>query len=211
MSVKPAFLAADSVTSTVIPVGKFPMVMGYLNGRYAWSPADWAHHPNTRHVTIDVIGNRVDADVLDIESEDATNATAVVWIRTKLARKDPYLPVLYTSRSNLTPLFNDLESAGFHPGVHFRTGIADWNGNDADPAVNVPDLTGVTYIQYKDSRMVGVNYDLCAVYDGLWKAPPPTPVPPPTVTRHGMVVSFWGSNACFPVTTTDDGLTWHRS
>jgi len=204
--------AADSVTSADIPVGKFRMVMGYVNGKYAWSQADISRHVShgTLYASIDVNGTHPDADILDVENGDATPEGAVGWVRTKLTRHDPYLPIIYCSRSALTAVFNALQAAGFFPGKHFRTGIADWNDNDQNPAVNIHDMTGVTYIQYKDSTLVGAHYDLCAVYDPTWKqsAPPP---PPPPATQHGVVVELYGSNAAVPVTTSDGGLTWKRS
>lgn len=173
---------ADTIASTVGDITALEahqpidMVAGYANGLYAWTAADWARFPNQAHVTIDVRGTDIGADVLDVESGDATPADSVTWVRNKLLQKPGYPPVLYVNRSNITQVFNAQNAAGHQVGRDFRLWIATLDGTKS-----VPDMTGVTAIQYASAAMTKTNVDLSIVVDGAWKATakPPVPTPPP--------------------------------
>lgn len=79
----------DSVTAANIPVTA-QMVAGYVDGRYAWSAADWARFPAAVHVRIAVFASTNDGHVLDVERGDATPAQAVGWVqRRRAAGVDP--------------------------------------------------------------------------------------------------------------------------
>lgn len=78
-------LMYDSTTASDIPADA-EIVAGYVDGRYAWSDADWARFPNAVKVRISVFGS-LDADVLDVEPSDATPADAAVWVAQKNARQ----------------------------------------------------------------------------------------------------------------------------
>jgi hypothetical protein len=56
----------DAVTPENIPKDA-EIVGGYLNGRYAWSAADWARFPHAMHVRISVRAAFLDGHVLDVE------------------------------------------------------------------------------------------------------------------------------------------------
>lgn len=195
----------DAVTPSNIPANP-QMVAGYINGRYAWTPADWAKFPHAAHVTIDVTGARPDADVLDVEKGDATPAGAVRWVKAKLALKGSYLPILYCSRSTLTPLFNALQAVGYSVNKHFRIWIAI-------PGSNVPvkDMTGVVAIQWNFAG----GYDESTVYDNAFKAvAPPKPTKPPVVSKptprpilKGVLVTV-PNGVAKNVTSADNGVTW---
>jgi hypothetical protein len=73
----------DAVTPANIPADA-QVVGGYLNGPYAWSPADWARFPHAVHVGISVRASFTQGHVLDVEIGDATPAESVGWV---LARR----------------------------------------------------------------------------------------------------------------------------
>ncbi|HEY4850871.1 MAG TPA: hypothetical protein VII22_08745 [Streptosporangiaceae bacterium] len=185
----------DSAVAAHVPVGGTQLVAGYVNGSYAWTAADWNRFPGIHHITIDVIGDRPDADVLDVETGDATPEGAVQWVRNKLARHEPYAPVLYCNRSTLTPLFDAMQAAGYHVVQHFRLWIATLDGTQ-----KTNDMTGVTAVQYAGEKTTGGNYDQSIVYDDAWKAIPSN-------VLHGILVQLPGGGTK-ALSSSDGGKTW---
>lgn len=174
-------IMADTINSTVDDISKLmqhqtiSLVAGYVNGHYAWSAEDWAKFPSQAHVTIDVNGSNPSADVLDVEPGDATPADAVVWVRNKLKQNPHYPPILYVNRSNMTTVIGNLSKAGYALGRDYRFWVATLDGTQG-----LPDMRGVTAVQYASSAMTGTNVDLSVVYDVNFKAPvSPPPVRPP--------------------------------
>lgn len=173
---------ADTINTTVADIQTIQahqtvdLVAGYANGTYAWSAADWQRFPHQAHVTIDVRGTDPSADVLDVETHDATPADAVTWIKNKKLLKQDYPGVIYCNRSNITAVFNAMHAAGYQVVKDFRLWIATLDGTKG-----LPDMTGVTAIQYEGSNMTHTNVDLSVVFDGAWKATAVTPPPPPPV------------------------------
>lgn len=184
----------DSITASDIPASGVQIIAGYVNGKISqWSTEDWFRFPGLSLVTIDVDGSRPDADILDVETGDATVETAVAWVRTKLSRGTSFLPILYCNRATLTPLFNALQAAGYHVNTHFKTWIGTLDGT-----MSVPDMTGVVAVQYAGDKQTGGHYDQSIVYDDTWKAP---------ILDHGVLVQLPGGGAR-PVTSSDGGRTW---
>lgn len=198
-------LMADTINTTVSDIQHLEgsqtidMVAGYANGTYAWSASDWQRFPHQAHVTIDVRGTDPSADVLDVENGDATPADAVTWIKNKKLLKPAYPGVLYCNRSNITALFNALNAAGYNVVRDFRLWVATLDGTKS-----IPDMTGVTAIQYASASMTHTNVDLSLVFDGAWKQtpivtpppPPPVHVPVPTLdneTADYVAGKVWGS------------------
>jgi hypothetical protein len=73
----PAATMYDGISAESLPP-KALAVAGYVNGRYAWAPADWARFPAAAKVRIDVTGAApAEASVVDVERYDATPAGAV--------------------------------------------------------------------------------------------------------------------------------------
>lgn len=69
----------DAVTPANIPLDA-QMVAGYVDGRYAWKPADWARFPSAVHVRIAAFPQTNDGTVLDIERGDATPEQGPGWV-----------------------------------------------------------------------------------------------------------------------------------
>ena len=169
-------LGRDSTSAADIPVQGTQVAIGYANGNWPWTPADWARFPTIPHLVLDVNGGDPAADGLDIETGDATIKQAPVWTRQHNAIPGAYPAILYTSRDNLTPLFNTLLAAGLHVVHDFRLFIATLDGTKT-----VADMTGVWGIQFASAAMTGGHYDETIVYDDAWKAPA---TPPPPHARH---------------------------
>jgi len=163
---------ADSVTSADIPSG-FQMVAGYLDGRYAWSAADWRRHQASVlvHIVVNPANNA--GDVLDVEPGDATPAQALGWVR--MRRKAGAIPALYASRSVVPTIEAIFKSAGEPFPLWW---IAEWTG--------VPHQVGGSIAtQYDHPPHSGGHYDLSSVADywpGVDIVPPKPPAPPPVVT-----------------------------
>lgn len=68
----------DAVNANNIPTGA-QGVAGYVDGKYAWTDAEWALFPDAYKVRITVFG-AADADCIDVENGDATPQTAASWL-----------------------------------------------------------------------------------------------------------------------------------
>ena len=162
----------DSTTAADIDPHGLDLVAGYGNGRYTWADTDWDRFPGIGHVHIDVNGTgAAGCGVLDVETGDATVATAVTWVKQRLALNPPYPPVIYCNRSTLTPLFNAMNAAGLQIVRDFRLWVATLDGTRT-----LPDMTGVTAVQDKGESLTGGHYDESVVYDNAWHAPASPPV-----------------------------------
>jgi len=69
----------DSISAANIPTTA-ALVAGYVDGRYAWSPADWARFPHSVKVRIAVFPTTNDGHVLDCETGDATPGQCPGWV-----------------------------------------------------------------------------------------------------------------------------------
>jgi hypothetical protein len=192
----------DSTTIGDIPIAGTSIVAVYSNGKYAVNPISvTARFGKTPVVWIDVLGTNPHADVLDVETGDATPATAVAWVKAKLALPHTYPPVIYCNRGNITAVFNALTGAGYKAGVHFRTWIATLDGT-----TTVRDMTRVAAIQDRGEAQTGGHFDESIVYDVTWKET----LPPPAPEIIGMLVypSIQHSLAARVVISKDGGKTW---
>jgi hypothetical protein len=155
----------DSTTAADIDPRGLDLVAGYGNGAYRWPEADWDRFA-CPHVFIDVNGSDpAGCGVLDVETGDATVATAVAWVKARLALKPSYPPVIYCNRSTLTALFDAMNAAGLKIVRDFRLWVATLDGTKT-----VPDMTGVTAVQYAGQAQTGGHYDESIVYDDAWHA-----------------------------------------
>ena len=202
-----ARLMRDSTTLADDPVAGTGIVGAYANGSYATNAGALTARfgPAMPVAWIDVNGSDVYADVLDVETGDATPAGAVVWVKAKLLTKPVYPPVVYCNRATLTPLFNAMGAAGLHVGTHFRLWIATLDGTRT-----VPDMTGVTAVQYAGEAQTGHHYDESIVYDAAWKAAPapaPKPAPVPVPVLDAVLVQLPAGTSRV-VLSHDGGKTW---
>lgn len=102
----------DSVDAYKIPSGA-AMVAGYIDGKYAWSDAEWNLFPNARKLRITVTG--VDgADVVDVEKGDVSNGGVVGWVTRNPGK------LVYTSAFNVQAVKSALGT------LSYQLWVADW-------------------------------------------------------------------------------------
>ena len=122
------------------------IIAPYRNGMFASTLAQVrARFPTQKVAWIDVNGGAPDdADILDVETGDATPAEAALWAKARhLLHPHAYPPIIYCNRATLTPVFNAMNAAGLAIGPGFRLWVATLDGTK-----RVPDMTGVTAVQY---------------------------------------------------------------
>ena len=79
----------DAITPANIPKDA-QGVCGYVDGRYAWSAADWSRFPYAVKVRIAVFSSTNDGHVLDVEDGCSTPESAPGWVvRRRAAGVDP--------------------------------------------------------------------------------------------------------------------------
>jgi hypothetical protein len=86
----------DAVTPENVPRDA-QMVAGYIDGRFAWSAAQWAYFPNSVKVRIACFASTNDGQVLDCEWGDATPQQCPGWAVQARARGQE--PTIYCSFS----------------------------------------------------------------------------------------------------------------
>ena len=163
----------DSVDPSQIPADA-AIVAGYIDGRYAWTQADWDRFPNAQHVRIAVFASTDDGEVLDVESGDATPDEAPGWVTKR--RFAGVKPTIYTSLSMVPVVAEAMTKVGVPQPFYW---VADWTGQSH----LVPNSVAT---QYANPPGSGGPWDL-SVTNGTWPAAaPPKPSPP---TTNGETVS----------------------
>lgn len=158
----------------------------YLNGKYAVTEtALEARFPHAKYgwCRIDVTGANADtADVLDVETGDATPATAGLWVQSFRKLRPGRLPVIYCNRSNMAAVTAACAAGGNHPG---SAGYGLWVATLDGTQIGHTAGDGIVACQWKGSAQTGGNWDESAVYDdSIWL--PVTTAPAParaTVTQ----------------------------
>ena len=136
----------DSTNASAIP-RTAEVVAGYIDGKYAWSPAAWSAFPNSVHVAIAVFASTNDGEVLDCETGDATPAECPAWIRLRQAH-GLAIPTIYCNKSSL------LLVQQYCAGLTYDVWLADYTGVPHIPA-------GMAACQYDDQpARTGGDYDL---------------------------------------------------
>ena len=153
----------------------------YFNGRYAVTQAQLAaRFPHDRYgwCWIDGAGSNADkADVLDVETGDATPATANLWVQSWHVLKRPGLPVLYVNRGNMGAVEAACKTGGSVLGTHYLLWVATLDGTEYTGP-------GVAACQWKGQAQTGGHWDESVVYDAsLWPTVTSSPPPPPAVTK----------------------------
>lgn len=199
----------DSVTATDIPVAingvPIDGVLGYVDGDYVWSPADWARFSEeTVRVTIAVFPSSV-ADVLDVESGNpSTPSDAVAWVE-RMRTAGNHRPTIYCSANGTYTAIVDAFNAANVPLPDFD--LANWTGQPHQ----IDDAPIVQFASPETSS--GGHYDLNVVWDDTWHpapvvvppAPRPVPVPvpvPPPVAPPAPVDPVEVAAMSFPVLST---------
>jgi hypothetical protein len=148
-----------------------------VNGRYQTYPRLVTRFP-AAHVLGIAVDSRFDAECLDVEPGDATNATAPGWVKRQLQR-GVKRPVVYTSVSNAHALLTALAAEGIK-----REEIRLWTAHytfrphlcDAKCGFGMPTVADAT--QYHDHALAR-NLDASLVQDTFFALPKPAPSPKP--------------------------------
>lgn len=86
----------DAITPSNIPTSA-QMVAGYIDGRYAWTAAEWARFPHSVKARIAVFSSTNDGHILDVEPGCSTPGNAPGWVMRR--RKAGIDPTVYCSLS----------------------------------------------------------------------------------------------------------------
>jgi len=165
----------DAVTPANIPANAV-MVAGYVDGRYAWHPADWERFPKAVKVRIACFSSTNDGNVLDIETGCSTPANAPAWVLRRRARGVD--PSVYCSLS----LWPTVRKAFHNARVtepHYWIAAYPGNGPNLYP--------GAYAHQYANPGPV----DISVVAD-YWPGIDPKPVPKPVVKTVPRFPSYNG-------------------
>ena len=116
----------DDINLDAIPADA-QAVAGYVNGRWPNYDESVRRFPKAKHLSI-AVSSAADADCLDVERFDATNAVAPGWVKRQLKR-GVHRPVLYTSVSNVAALLRELSSSGVQ-----RSQVRVWSAHYTERA-----------------------------------------------------------------------------
>ncbi len=154
----------DGVTLGSIPAHGSQMIAYYLNGHYAVPSVAHveAMFPGKVLVPIDVTGGRANyARVLDVETGDASPATAAQWVQSFKLVNPSYphggRPVIYCNLSTLAAVTLEMHAAGLYAGRDFYLWIATQDGTEFQGP-------GVVACQTWDRG----GYDESVVYSDQW-------------------------------------------
>lgn len=140
-----------------------PKVAGYINGRYAWSQAQWNLFPHTDHVHITVRPTANAGDVLDVEIGDATPEQTHGWIAMRNAA-GLFRPTIYCNYSTVPAVRRS--TGNFILGVDYDIWVAKYDGfSTAPPMVGPGNLSARFAAKQWEST---AEWDKSAVYDTSW-------------------------------------------
>lgn len=154
----------DGVTSSALPSGG-DLYAGYVDGRYAWTKADWARWSGHRLVRIAVFPTTDDGQVWDCEPGNGVPEDGPGWVT--MRRRAGADPSIYIGADWWPRLINAFHAAGVAlPHIW----VAHWGIDPIIPA-------GAIALQYINRP----GYDVSVVADywpGVDPAPAPKPPPP---------------------------------
>jgi hypothetical protein len=152
----------DAITPANIPITA-QGVCGYVDGKYAWTAADWARFPHSVKARIAVFSSTNDGHILDVEAGCSTPGNAPGWVvRRRAAGIDP---TVYCSLSAWPTVKVAFANAGVAE-PHWWIAAYPGNGPNLYP--------GAVAHQYADPGPL----DLSVVAD-YWPGVDPKPAPLP--------------------------------
>jgi LysM repeat protein len=163
----------DGVTPSRIPASA-TMVAGYVDGKFANIPALRARFPHATVVEI-AVSHTTRAQVLDVETGDATPAGAVQWCTQTMAATPNTELTVYCNESTWPAVKAAFAAAGVTPPQYW---VARYGSSTAIPA-------GAVALQHTNTA----GYDVSAVADH-WpgvdgKATAPSKTPPKAPAKGG--------------------------
>lgn len=149
-------LMLDSTTPAVLPTD-VALVAGYIDGKYAWSKDDWARFPHAAQVRINVTGEHGRGTCLDVETGDATSASAPGWYDS-VTWCDSYNRAIYCNRSTAAAVIAAMGKRDF------RLWVATLDGSMPQTI----DGRRVDAVQFAGASMIGWNADATVVWNNSW-------------------------------------------
>ncbi|HYB87978.1 MAG TPA: hypothetical protein VEC76_14060 [Streptosporangiaceae bacterium] len=145
---------------------------GYVDGHWPTFPT-LGHHvpPGTKLVSISVLGNP--ADCIDVEPGDVNNSQGAAWARKRID-EGHWKPIVYTSASNATAMFNALGAVGVK-----RDQVRYWSAHYTTLHICSPSACGYPQAdgtQWTD-RAHGRNLDQSELEENFFQQAPVTPGP----------------------------------
>ena len=189
----------DSVNPGHIPTNA-TMVAGYADGTYANIPAMKARFPHATIVSIAVKWT-TRAQVLDVESGNASPAQAVQWCTQTMADKSNHELTVYCSVSDWPQVRAAFKTAGVTEPNYW---VAAYDGNATVPA-------GAIAKQYLGDYQ---GYDKSVVADhwpGVDSAPAPSPQPSGAETYPGASKAHGYSSAYPGDPMQVNTIVWHST
>lgn len=173
---------------------------GYVDGRWQTFPTLGRHvPPGTKLVSISVFGNP--ADCIDVESGDVNNSQGAAWARRRIDGGH-WRPIVYTSASNATAMFNALRAAGVQ-----RNQIRFWSAHYTNRHICSPSVCGFPQAdgtQWTD-RAHGRNLDQSELESNFFQ----TTAQRRRVQEPAMQVTF-GPNGAAGIAVPSPGVTHVR-
>jgi len=198
----------DSITPGNIP-SSATMVAGYADGLYANIPAMKARFPHATVVSIAVRWT-TRAQVLDVESGDATPTQAVQWCTQTMADKSNHELTVYCNTSEWPHVRAAFQNAGVTEPNYW---VAQYDNNPAIPA-------GAVAKQYQgDTHGYDVS-SVAAYWPGVDPAPKPSGTPqwlkllehvlavPEGVYEHWNATGGWDNHTQWGVEYGEDGVPY---
>lgn len=181
------YTAYDDVNVALIPAGA-GIVFYYVDGKFKNGAAAAAKFPHAQLVGI-AVNSADDADVLDVETGDATIADVYGWLTRQIARK-VYRPVIYTSVSNVDALMLTMNFNKFARGS-YRLWSAHYG---AGQHICGPDSckltkTEVDWTQWTDSYN-GASLDASLLSDDPFGPAPATAAPKPVLVSKAQATQY---------------------
>lgn len=117
----------DDVTATLIPTSA-EVIGYYVNGLYANGTQIAKLFPKARLVGITVTAS-AKADVLDVETGDATIAQIYGWLKAYPKSDATTLPVIYINAGNVQLMMATMKANGFKQGTDYLIWSAHYTGS----------------------------------------------------------------------------------
>jgi hypothetical protein len=172
----------DTVDPGAVPATGWDLLAGYVNGSLIRPscPGLRARFPNAIIVSIDVENRPGSAQMLDIESGDATPADAPGWFDAS-QRLGVVRPTLYFAYGS----WGDVSRA--MGGRRYDYLVADYGASHSP-------LPGAVGWQRQNHGPHGENLDVSEIYDDSWNPTGPAPTPPEDDMATYLVSDKSGTN-----------------
>jgi len=166
----------DDINLDLIPKNA-EAVAGYVNGRWPTYKDVVRRWPRAHHLSIAVSSN-ADADCLDVETGDATNAVAPAWVK-RQQKRGILRPVVYSSVSNAQALLDTLAHQGItRLQVRLWTAHYTHSQHICGPGCGFGLKEAADATQWTDKAQ-GKSLDASLCNGAFFLLPKPTPVPTP--------------------------------